>query len=255
MKSKLKRLDELCTKFEEEWVLQSDTGFLTSFLNRESIAELPIDELFAELAMVDIEKRWKAWSSRLFHDVAPREILSELDGFPSVEDYGSAALECGFPLSTVDFSELAACEIKARLNYGDVRKPVGLSQASELEARLPQVFLRCSKSTMLVHRFWGEIDIGRQAIGDPSFPAVTTQTQREKLVCAEGHDSLISRTQLFVKTVSKKFAIVKNESENRHFEIQDKQVRILEPQASVSVTFPFSVDLGSVFISVERSVE
>ena len=97
---------------------------------------------------------------------------------------------------------------------------------------------------------WGKLEVGRQAYGEPEFPALIEGSTPPKLLCAEGMDASISRNQFLASLVSRRYSIVTNTSANRTFAVNGDQF-VVTPRSNGVFALPFDVELGDTTVRFE----
>ena len=182
------------------------------------------------------------------------DVLEQLSRLPTFEQYSSLAAERGFVFNASEVVELKSGEFFARQKYGDLPAPseadpdIRLTPAKKVSR--PTVSVLKSGQRVYECEIWGKLEVGRQAYGEPEFPALIEGSTPPKLLCAEGMDASISRNQFLASLVSRRYSIVTNTSANRTFAVNGDQF-VVTPRSNGVFALPFDVELGDTTVRFE----
>lgn len=183
------------------------------------------------------------------------DVLEQLSKLPTYEQYSSVAVERGFVFEASDVVELKSSEFSARQKYGDLPAPNEADHDIRLTPtkKISRPTVSVLKSGQRVYKcdIWGKVEVGRQAYGEPEFPALIENSTPPKLLCAEGMDASISRNQFLASLVSRRYSIVTNTSANRTFVVNGDQFA-LAPRSNGVFALPFDVELGDTAVRFEQ---
>ena len=260
MDDEIQQLDKFCERFEVAWDEEKPRDFPIRFLQANSVRGVSDSRLFAEVCVIDQQRRWQAWSTLdLSGDSVSvaRELYSKL---PRTTDYQLQAREGNVVLDKFAVRELMSCEFNCRLVYGDLPCPdeagVGLELVQLSDIVRPTATIWVADKSVFRRSVWGNVKAGRQAKGEPHFPSLHHCEDYNKLICAEGEDSSISRNQFLASCISLRHLILTNSSTNRGFYVYEGVNRTsVSPGTSVLLRWPFVIQLGATKIKFSRSTK
>jgi len=195
-------IDLACSRFENSLSESKTLDYISESIEQNG----PLDRqtsksLFVELAICDLERRWRAWSLKNLSSTGPQQVSEQLAAIPGTQDYVHLATASDVPMSSEDVQLLTQMELCARCKYGDVPHPnePGLELSalpSAFNMRRTSLSLHANGSTVFQSKFWGTLLVGRQGDGDHPFPACEfIRNGWQKLICAEYNDQRVSRAQ------------------------------------------------------------
>ncbi len=210
--------------------------------------------LISELVQIDIQLNWMSWDKQLANLVgraSPEQIHHSLESIPKLHDYKQ--LVQGQP-GTADFSAFQAaaqCEMEARNSWGDA---VGLFYYSS-KYRLELAADRYHRPICLTYaidgtslgrdtpkfELRGRTVIGRQRRKDPLSLFCEQLPLGNRIVVANHADNKISREQLTVQLLNRRYAVVSNLSTLNPVIIAN--IGTLGSNQSIIMPFDFSVRL------------
>lgn len=241
-------------EFEDRWRFDQPTNSPFQFFELESPNFGEPIEILTEICVIDMQRHWQHWSTKDLSGMKATDVLEQLSRLPTFEQYSSLAAERGFVFKASDVVELKSSEFAARQKYGDLPAPdeadpdIRLTSAKKVSR--PTVSVLKSGQRVYECEIWGKLEVGRQAYGEPEFPALIEGSTPPKLLCAEGMDASISRNQFLASLVSRRYSIVTNTSANRTFAVNGDQF-VVTPRSNGVFALPFDVELGDTTVRFE----
>lgn len=213
-------LDHWLDKYEALWSSSATVPpSLIRFL--EALPEDDAGSITRELALIDLEHRWRRFFPlKSSYD----QQASGLSCLPLWVDYCRSLPSC-----EMNWLEGILHEFRVRQLFGDrphyrhAMKPYP-SVAEELQRRLPEVAAATTRATVTVleHagqstagqcyscRLPGRLEIGRQRADEPPAPTLVPSTPSPRLLIANSRINYISRTQCQLEVVAKDRILVRH---------------------------------------------
>ena len=205
-------LDRICSDFEQSWSSKNTLEDIKRIAEG-SPSECKNDVLL-ELALSDMELRWKEWSDkecvRFFQQLNP---ITAESCIPSSTSYAN---ELGIKQHQ---QQLLDWEIRQRTLFGDFPTT---EQPIESEA----CFLRMAdqNGSRFESEFFGSLSGGRKNRNEPD-PVAFCDASELKLVFAEENDRTVSRNQFKIDFFTRALVWIRNTSSNRAFGVHANQSR------------------------------
>lgn len=248
-------IDQLSEAYEE-YRTPDRMGPLSilQFLQEQGNVADPSPRLISDLIQIDIQLNWMAWEKRLPEIVEssnPADLRNRFLQIPRLENYLDVPPWSGCWRNRRAFEAIARCEMESRNSWGDAIGPS--YYAAKHGLRLPPdphhspnvVFCYFDGSSdgkeVFKFEFRGRTIIGRQRSVDLKQLFCDELPDGNRIVIAGRLELKISREQLLIELLSKRYAIVTNLSSINPLVTVGSGV--LGPQCSEVLRIPFGLRL------------
>jgi hypothetical protein len=250
-------IDELCENYEDFRTPDNcGPGSIHKFLENMNLQHSVQPFLMSELIQIDIQLNWMSWDknlARLLENSEVSKVLQALLKIPRMTDYIWFDLQHPSILEHDVLLKMAECEMESREQWGDA---IGATYyKSKFGILLPRdphcpiVNLACRSDETSRFREVASFSVrgmtvfGRQRSTDPDELLEEESAEGNRIIVACKTDATISREQLAVQVLSRRYAIVTNLSNVNAVDVEG--VGPLQPANSIVVAFDFSVRLPS----------
>lgn len=213
-------IDRWLDDYEELWCREQVPPDLFAF-----IARLPESEqqlASPELALIDLEHRWKRFFRANPHGVAPGTgSAPAIPLLPTWSDYSDRLQACH-----ALWLDGICHEFRVRQLFGD-RTPCRdflaryTAASADLADRLPAIAAELTQATVILFddgrllyscHLPGRLEVGRCRAGEPPAPALATGDGMNRLLIADSADGEISRAQCQLEVVAKDRVLVRHKA-------------------------------------------
>jgi len=227
---------------------------VTQFLQQHVRGANPSPSLISELVQIDIELNWVAWEKRLPAMVENLDFDTLRENFlriPRLDDYLEIPLLKVVSQNQPSLEAIARCEMESRNHWGDAIGPA--YYLSKYGMRLPReschspnsVFCyfdgSSSENRIFKFEYRGKTIIGRQRSSDIKELFCEELPDGNRIVIASRFEARISREQLRVELLNKRYAIVSNLSSVNP--VVTVGLGVLGPKRSEILRIPFGLRL------------
>lgn len=180
-----------------------------------------------ELALIDIEQRWRFHFHPGLSFVAASAAVDSLPGLPSWADYCRLLPSCSKRWLDGSCREFSVRQLFGdRPDYRDFAK-ASPTIASELNQRLPALAAELTRATVsLIQKgrvvfscpLPGRLEVGRCRVGEPAAPAAIDTAGGRRLLIAELTVTHISRCQFRLEVIAKDRLLVQHASDRGYLD-------------------------------------
>lgn len=222
-------IDSLCEAYEE---FRSPTNngpksiedFLSQLPHGLQPEQTNDPSLLSELVQIDMQLNWMQWEKNLGELVEqgdPANVRQRMASIPRLPHYTRLVKQPFSPCFLNAINATAQCEMEARDRWGDAVGPnfYKVSYGLELSPNLrhENVAMACRKKgaglrECATFTIRGTTNIGRHRSHDAEEPSQRELPEGNRIDIVPQVDDLISREQLLVELLSRKYAIVTNRS-------------------------------------------
>jgi hypothetical protein len=248
-------IDQLSEAYEKyRTVDRSGPISLTQFLHEHGRGENPSPLLITELVQIDVQLNWMAWGTRLPEMLENNELDTVRERFlriPRLDDYLEIPLLNVVSQDQKSLEAMARCEMESRNYWGDAIGPVfyhakyGLNLPPDPDHSPNFVFCYfdgpLDGKEVFKFEFRGKTIIGRQRSTDVKQLFCEESPHGNRIVIASHSERKISREQLLVELLNKRYAIVSNLSAINP--VVTVGLGVLSPQRSEILQIPFGLRL------------
>lgn len=248
-------IDQLCAVYERYRTAdRSGPKSVIQFLQEQGHGGNPAPSLISNLVQIDVELNWMAWEKRLPELVENQDLDTVREQFlriPRLDDYLEIPALKVVSQDQKSLEAMARCEMESRNYWGDAIGPVfyhakyGLNLPPDPDHSPNFVLCYLDGSSIgkevCKFEFRGKTIIGRQRSTDVRQLFCEESPHGNRIVIASHSERKISREQLLVELLNKRYAIVSNLSAINP--VVTVGLGVLSPQRSEILQIPFGLRL------------
>jgi len=247
------RLEACCEWFEDHWNPELTVEAMLQPILEAIPPQDPIYyELFFEVALIDLENRWRHLADWLNRQTAVDEAMVQRARKLQPDWRVYLQLAPGADPEGTGWRRLAEWDLRCRFKYGDARIDRTVDwQPAEIEALrplLPTVSVRDQRRLALYEPFHGPLVVGRQEKRPE--PIRLVESEASKLICVPYRNTRVSRRQVLIEVLGGQWVCLSNTSRNRSVVVQ-KTERLAAGQ-SRTLRFPFAIRIDHLLLRGDR---
>jgi hypothetical protein len=247
----LNLIDEIAMKFETDWRPEQSLRTITTVAADGRFDLEEQKKALLELIMIDMDRRWHAFSAAVTVAGDPNELLHRKREIPTTRDYfEQIMMPAGF-MDFADCHDVLKHEFVTRARIGDVSAPsaeIAPSVVQKISTTRPELQIWCAGRPVFKEQCWGDMQIGRQSQSDPPPFCLLSSSTGARVICASRENARVSRQQTRISLLTPFFAAIANTSSNRHFKVNDE---ILAPGATQLLELPLVFNLDDMIIKLQ----
>jgi len=254
-----KTLDDRLDSFEQKWRCSKSPPSILAFYNETKATFEREDQstLAMELAMVDLELRWRRFFGGARSEAASNDVHECVPDLPQWSDY-RRLFKLG-PLSTAGicheyrvrqlFGDRPSCRLFSK-NYPELADNLSRdlpNLAAQLSRARIQVF--CDNRPLLTTWLPGRSQIGRRRADEPTSPCRVDFGSTCRLIVAGDEARHLSRNQVGIEVVARDRVVVRNEAPDKGSVVIAPALRITETN-SPEVTLPCRIHFSQWLLDI-----
>lgn len=248
--------DQIIEDFERGWNPESSgSAHVFTFVTRLGCDPSERCDLVTDLIQIDIERAWQWWCKMTmswFNGRSAREVKEQFLRLPRLEAYVQH-----FPFLRHDqelLSHTCRFESEVRATFGDAIGPMHYQEQFGVVvppfegptvrriAFIRRNAPRTKSDPMIV--LYGYTVMGRQRSNESCSYSIEPRAAGGRVVIADRNENRISREHLAIQLVSPHLAVIENLSKVNAMPLISAAI-LLEPQESISLKFPITIQLPS----------